>query len=74
MEKTLSADFKSRKLLSNRQACELAGISDRTLFSKRMRGEITYIRLGNLIRFRIEDIEAYLSRSTVTAKSEALAV
>lgn len=54
------------KLLTEKQAGELLGWSTATLQNRRWKGQPpSYVRLGRSIRYRIEDIEAFLDEHTV---------
>jgi excisionase family DNA binding protein len=46
-----------KKLLTEREAAELLQISISTLRRMRQAGEIKYVLIGSLIRYRVQDIE-----------------
>jgi excisionase family DNA binding protein len=48
-------------LKSKRQAARYFGVSIGTL-ERLMRSGLTYIRVGNLVRFRPEDLSAYVEQ------------
>ena len=62
------------KYLSAREAREFTGFCDRTLYAKRVAGDIDFIRVGNTIRYPLESLEAFFEKHRVSAKSDALAV
>jgi excisionase family DNA binding protein len=51
-------------LKSKRQAARYFGVSIGTL-ERLMRSGLTYIRVGNLVRFRPEDLSAYVEQCRV---------
>ena len=54
-------------LISDKEAAKLLGCSSRHIFSLRKRGELPFTRIGSLIRYRLSDLEAYITRQTVNA-------
>lgn len=60
--------------LSGREAREFTGFCDRTLYAKRVAGEIDYIKCGNTIRYPLDSLKAYFEKYRASANREALAV
>ena len=57
-----------QKLLNEKQVSEITGRAVTTLQKDRLKGtNLKYVRLGRLIRYRPEDVEAWIKR-----ESEAL--
>ena len=48
------------QLLTGAQACQILAISERTLWSWKERGLLTYYRIGRTIRFKLADINLAL--------------
>ena len=63
----------ARKLLDTKQAAEyLGGIKPNTLEIQRVQGTgVQYIKIGRLVRYRIEDLDAYLIAHIRTSTSQA---
>lgn len=55
-------------LLNTKEAAKALGISLRTLQEKRKRMEISFIQHGDIVRFRPQDIEAYLNAHYINIK------
>lgn len=51
-------------LLDEAQAAEVLGITARQLRDMRYRRQIRFVRVGRLVRFRPEHLEAYIARNT----------
>jgi excisionase family DNA binding protein len=61
-------------LLSQRDAARLLGLSVRTLERMRVSGTgPRFLKLGNAVRYRLQDIEAWLASRLVSSTSEAAA-
>lgn len=60
------------KLLTTPQAAEyLGGLKKNTLEGQRVRGEgCRFIKIGRLVRYRVEDLDAYLEAHTRSSTSE----
>lgn len=58
-------------LLGASETAERLGMSERSLRRAVAEGRITHYRLGRLIRFRPEDVEAYLASCRVDARQSA---
>jgi excisionase family DNA binding protein len=53
-------------LLNKAEAARRLGFCERTVNSLMARGELPYIKLGpRTVRFKPEDVEAYITRNTV---------
>jgi excisionase family DNA binding protein len=58
-------------LLSQRDAARLLGLSVRTLERWRVQGEmLRFVKLGNSVRYRLEDIERFVAARVVGSTSE----
>jgi len=59
-------------LLSQRDAARLLGLSTRTLERWRVSGQVglRYVKLGNSVRYRLEDIERCVAARVVASTSE----
>ena len=53
------------------QAAQMLGISRRMVFEFRSKGELRYVKLGRLIRYRVSDIQAFLERKRIETNSHA---
>lgn len=53
------------------QAAQMLGISRRMVFEFRSKGELQYVKLGRLIRYRVADIQAFLERKRIETNSHA---
>jgi hypothetical protein len=62
------------RLLSGEDACRFTGLCYRSLYARRMAGEIGYVKLGRLVKYRYEDLVAFVAKHQVSPKSEAVAV
>jgi len=58
-------------LLSRRLAAQRLGLSLRTLDNRLKGGQLPYVKLGHLVRFKPEDLTAYIEQNRIPAKSEA---
>lgn len=63
----------AHKLFDTTQAAEyLGGLKPNTLEGWRVSGRgAPYIKIGRLVRYRIEDLDAYLEAQTRTSTSQA---
>lgn len=57
----------SRGLLSNQQASEYTGLTTSQLDRLRWEHKIEYFRLGNVVRYSIEQLDAYVDSCRVPA-------
>jgi excisionase family DNA binding protein len=55
---------KEKELLSTSEASEFLGIKKNTLYEWIIQKKIPYIKVGRLVKFRREDLEAWLKRRT----------
>jgi excisionase family DNA binding protein len=53
------------------QAAQMLGISRRMVFEFRSKGELQYVKLGRLIRYRVSDIQTFLERKKIETNSHA---
>ncbi len=58
----------AHRVLTHRDAAAYLDISERTLFSIRQKGEISYIRVGRLIRFYKCDLDDYIWHHRLSRK------
>lgn len=58
----------SRRPLDIEGAAKYLSISERTLRAIVARGELTFCRVGRLLRFRPDDLDAYLDARKVAAR------
>ena len=61
---------KEKQLLDTKEAAEYLGISKNTLYEWIIQGKVPYIKVGRLVKFRKEDIEAWLKRRTQEEKKD----
>jgi len=67
MEKTTTPTIKKR-FLTTKEAAELLGLAPNTLSHSRVSGKLggtkapSHIKKGRLVRYRLEDIEAWLDQ------------
>ncbi|HOM19089.1 MAG TPA: helix-turn-helix domain-containing protein [Thermoguttaceae bacterium] len=57
------------RLLNERQAAELLGISARHLHTLRKRGEVPYIRLGGRVLYAPEALQRWIERRLQAAEA-----
>lgn len=64
-----------RKLLDTTQAAEyLGGLQPNTLEGWRVSGRgVPFVKIGRLVRYRTEDLDAYLTAQTRTSTSQQAA-
>ena len=67
MTYTLTEPQSTNCLISDREAAKMLGCSTRHVYTLRQRGDLAYVRVGQLVRFRLADIESYITKSTVNA-------
>ncbi|MFM9065482.1 MAG: helix-turn-helix domain-containing protein [Pirellula sp.] len=53
------------------QAAQMLGISRRMVFEFRSKGELQYVKLGRLIRYRVSDIQTFLERKRIETNSHS---
>ena len=61
----------SNKLLSAGETADILGLKESTLAQQRYRGckNLPWVKLNKSIRYKLEDIEAYIERCTVNGES-----
>jgi excisionase family DNA binding protein len=52
------------KLLTRGEVAELLSVSIRTIARFYLSGDLPYIKVGNQVRFRLSDVEAFLKNNT----------
>lgn len=64
-----------QNLVSTEQAAEyLGGLKPNTIEGWRVRGEgPRYLKIGRLVRYRIDDLDAYIESRARTATTQAVA-
>jgi len=55
---------KEKQLLDTKEAAEFLGISKNTLYEWIIQRKIPHIKVGRLVKFRREDLEAWLKKRT----------
>ena len=71
MEITMSEDLLKAKVVTEKVAAEMIGLSVKTLQNHRYLGlPPTYVKLGKSIRYRVADLQAYLDECTVMPREE----
>ncbi len=58
-----SNDIPERMLVDSRAAAQLPCVSQRTLWSLKESGRLSFVAIGRLIRFDVRDLEAFVSES-----------
>ncbi len=58
---------RNTRLLTVKEVAAITGWTVQTIYQKRWRRQIPYVKLGGSIRFREEDIQAMLDGSLVPA-------
>ena len=65
-------EFEDIKMLSEKQAAESLGVSKVTLWRWRKDHKIDFHRIGNLVRYSVTDLKAFMaSRRNVATTSSA---
>lgn len=64
----LSLFASSRRALDVEGAAKYLRVSERTLRAMVARGELTFCRVGRLLRFRPEDLDSFLDARRVEAR------
>lgn len=71
MEITMSEESLKAKVVTEKVAAEMIGLSVKTLQNHRYLGlPPTYVKLGKSIRYRVADLQAYLDECTVMPREE----
>ena len=55
------------RLLSQREAAQFLGVSTRYLWTLRTTGKLPYIRVGNRVKYRIEDLRRWAAEQVQNA-------
>jgi excisionase family DNA binding protein len=56
------------KLLTPKQVAELLQVAEQSLAKWRMTGvKLPFVKVGSAVRYRLEDVEAFLDKQTVGA-------
>lgn len=53
---------KNNKLLNSKDVAKIFGVSTMTIRNWRLAGHLNYIKLGNVYRYSLEDIENIIKR------------
>lgn len=63
------ADFQFERLLTTDEAAAILGVQPQTLVSWRCTGSwnLPYIRVGRLVRYRLEDLRVFCEENRVVA-------
>ena len=71
MEITMSEELLKTKVVTEKVAAEMIGLSVKTLQNHRYLGlPPTYVKLGKSIRYRVADLQTYLDECTVMPREE----
>ena len=71
MEITMSEESLKAKVVTEKVAAEMIGLSVKTLQNHRYLGlPPTYVKLGKSIRYRVADLQTYLDECTVEPRHE----
>ena len=71
MEITMSEESLKAKVVTEKVAAEMIGLSVKTLQNHRYLGLApTYVRMGRSIRYRVSDLQTYLDKCTVEPRHE----
>jgi hypothetical protein len=52
-------------LLTEKQVAQMANCSPRHVVNLRLRGQLSFVKLGRLVRYRPSDVERCLDRMTI---------
>ncbi|HCH4197376.1 TPA: helix-turn-helix domain-containing protein [Vibrio parahaemolyticus] len=59
------------KYLTPKQLSEILQVAEKTLANQRVKGRgVPFVKIEKAVRYRISDIEAYLSKERVTGNTE----
>lgn len=73
-ERTATADPRREtraggaRLLTVREVARLLAVSERLVQSLAQRGDLQAIRVGRLLRFRLEDVETFVTRGATSGR------
>ena len=62
-----------KEFYTHKEAAGWIGISSRALWNLRKSGSIAFLQFGRVIKYRKSDLEAFINRSRVEAKTAAMA-
>lgn len=66
--------MKSQLLTTEEAAAYLGGLKKNTLEGHRVRGEgCRFVKIGRLVRYKIEDLDSYIEAQTRTSTSQGVA-
>ena len=54
----------AKKLLTRGEVAELLGVSIRSVARFYSSGDLSYIKVGNQVRFRLSDVDEYIENNT----------
>lgn len=56
-----------KRLLSRKEAAKYLGLSKSTLkfWASKARNDLPFVRIGRLAKYRLEDLDAFITRHTV---------
>jgi excisionase family DNA binding protein len=57
-----------RTVMSPRDAADYLSMSERKLWSLTKQGEIPYSKIGRLVRYTIDDLDAFLAANRIAAR------
>jgi excisionase family DNA binding protein len=69
LEETTKSNPKIERLFNTKEVAQALGVSLRTLQEKRNRREIPFIQYGDIVRFRLSDIEQYFLNHHINVKT-----
>jgi excisionase family DNA binding protein len=67
----LTLPDETRHLLTEQEAAEFLGVTQRTVRTLRARGELEFVRVGKSPRFTVEGLEAFVATHTVGGRRRA---
>ena len=73
MDKGKLDEARTRKrLVDERRAAEILGLQVRTLQAWRVSGKgVRYVKIGRAVRYSLDDLDAFIAKSTVQSTAEA---
>lgn len=61
-----------KRLVNERRAAEILGLQVRTLQQWRTSGRgVCYVKIGGAVRYSLDDLDAFIAKSTVQSTAEA---
>ena len=58
-----------QKLLNPEEVADMLGVKKSTVYQWTHQGYIPHIKLGNTVRFKINDIERWLDKKTIAGRT-----